>query len=537
VTSVPDCPPGHAIVQEIALSLPFRESDASRRPGTQVRRGTIDGDDARPNVIGIDLGTMFSAVAAADGPGPARVLPDRYGRRLTPSVVGWDGTRMLVGGRRAMPAEAVVQFVRSAAGDPSWRFPLAGRSLRVEEVAAVLLAGLREDAERALGRPVTDAVLTVPACFGAVARQSLLHAARIACLPVRTVGEPTAAVLGCRDRLPGGGTVLVFGLGGGAVDVSVLARHGDEVTVLATRGDPELGGWDWDNALLKLVHDRLRADGGENLLDGGDAEARLREEVVRAKRTLSRADRAEVGPSVTVTRAEFEQAVAALLGRTRRLVEAVLAAAGLGAREVDDVLLAGGPTRMPMVRRMLREMFGRLPPVHASPQELAALGAAELARPEGERPRVTEVASYGLGALATDAVTGRPRNVVVLRAGSVLPAAGTELFSPVAAGQRQIVVEVTQGDGSAPAEVRRLNRRPVGLPPGVSGGVELCLRYDLDQRPWLGVRHRPSGVSLDELEVLGAGAMTPQDIARSAGLLRELAGQRSLADPPSTTTR
>lgn len=486
-------------------------------------QGAPRADLAQPTVnpgIGIDLGTMYSVVSAIGDDGAVRILPDRQGRRRIPSEVGWDGARLVVGGRASVPAHRMVQFIRTAAGDPTWRFPLAGWSLRVEEVVAVLLARLREDAQRELGRPVTEAVLTVPACFGAVARQSLRHGAQIAGLAVRMVNEPTAAVLGGRDRLPAEGTVLVFGLGGGAFDVSLLHRDGDRVRVLATRGDPDLGGWDWDNALLRLVHDRQRAAGGADLLDDDAAEADLRARVVQAKRALSTRVETSVRCGrdercVTVTRQDFERAAGALLGHTRRVVEAVLAAGGLAAREVDGVLLAGGPTRMPMVRRMLREVFGRLPAVRARPQELAALGAAELTRAEEERPRVTEVASYGLGALATDPVTGRPRNVVVLRAGSTLPATGTELFSPVAADQRQIVVEVTQGDGTAPADVRRLHRQTIVLPPGVAGGVELSLGYDLDQRPWLAVRDRTSGRSLSRLEVFGAGAMTPAEIAEA----------------------
>jgi molecular chaperone DnaK len=257
-------------------------------------------------------------------------------------------------------------------------------------------------------------VLTVPACFDAPARRAVLQAGRIAGIAVsRVLNEPTAAARAYQHHVPVGATALVFALGGGATDVSVLRRDENGLQVLATRGDRELGAREWDDALLQLVDDRRRDRGEPSLLrDGGD-EALLRAEVDQAKRALSAAGRVvlRVGSPahpMAVTRQDFERVTESLLARARRLLEAGLSAVALTPADIDVVLPVGGPTRMPMVRRMLHELFGHRLVDGPAPEETVALGAALLGRVD-PATAVREVASYGLGVLARDPATGVQR--------------------------------------------------------------------------------------------------------------------------------
>lgn len=465
-------------------------------------------------MISIDLGTMVTVAAGLSRRGVARVLPDRSGRAGTPSLVAFDGDRAVVGAERA----DAVRCVRAAAGDPSWRFG-AGAGLRVEEVAAVILGQVRADAARTLGRPVDAAVLTVPACFDAAARHAVRQAGEIAGLSgTRLVDEPTAAAVGQRQRIPPDSTAVVYALGGGSVDVSVLRRDAAGLAVLATAGDRDLGGWDWDGALTRLVLDRVCAAGGRRP-DDAAGEDRLRTAVEAAKRALTDRPRAEVplaGRTVAVTRAEFERATEALLARTRRLADAALAAAGLGPAEVDTVLLAGGPTRMPMVRRMLADLFGRPPAPAPDPEAVAALGAVRLAGPDPVPVR--EVAAHGLGLLVREP-SGAVREVLVLPAGTPLPASRTDVFSPLQADQRRLVLTVTQGAGA-------VQRHAVELPAGCAGPLEVTCSYDLEQRARVRVRHAASGRPLADVPVCGPEPLSEAGVTAAADRVARLCGGR-----------
>ena len=490
------------------------------------------------SAISIDLGTTYAVMARPGNSGSPQIILNRHGQRKTLSTVSFPGGAPEVGvDPLHQPPGTVVRCVKDTIGDPTWRFRRADLSFRSEEIVAIILSQLATDAERTLGTRVTDAVLTVPASFEAVARRALRDAGAIAGLRVdRLVNEPTAAALAYQQRVSADRTVLVYALGGGAFDVSVVRLSPDGVDVRATRGDRRLGGWNWDNVLMRLLQARLRSGRGPDLLRGEAGAAYLRGRAELLKRQLTITRRAETvvrcntgSWRIPVTRTEFEAASAPLVTRTRDLVRAVLADTGLTGSDLDRVVLVGGPTSMPMVRRMLRRLLDVPLEDSIAPAEVVALGAALLAsgvaedpEPAGpgvrRPPRVREVASHGLGVLARDSETGVVRNVVVVPAGTDLPAAGQTTVTTSEDGQTRAVIKVTQGDSTHPAEVRVLGRHVIALPSRPAGvRIDVSCSYDAAAVPHVEVidrtaRRRPTG----PLPVPSPAAMSPADVLVAA---------------------
>jgi len=511
--------------------------------------GGIAGLATMRQLIGVDLGTTFSVVARVTARGKPKIVPNRDGRRKTRSVVSFDGAAPVVGATGDWStgvAPSVARFAKCAFGDPTWRFHTAdGRRFRSEEICAIILRRLKEDAETAVGGEVTDAVLTVPACFDDAARRATVDAGRIAGLRVcRVLNEPTAAALAYASDVCPGDTVLVYALGGGAFDATVLRAGEGGFDVLATRGDRTLGGLDWDNVLVRLLNRRFQAAGGPDLLDDSATEADLRDKAESAKHLLTTLAQARtalsaggVSRTVSVSRVEFEEATAALLGRTRDLAAAAAQDAGLSWPQVDRLVLAGGATRMPMVRAMLRGVYGKAAGRSINPDEVVALGAAVQAQLDaapagGPRPgphdggplTVREVASHGLGALARDTDTGFLRNVVVIPANTALPATRRSVFATIEESQTRIDVEVTQGDDTNPAAVRRLGRQTVTLPAHPAGApIEIVYAYTADQVPHLEVNDLTTGQPLGRFAVRNLAAMSDAEVAESAGRIGALA--------------
>jgi len=305
-------------------------------------------------VIGVDLGAVFSVVARATARGRPRVVPSRDGRRKTRSVVQFDSSGPLVGcaaeGLNGPPA-SVARFVGCSLGDPTWRFRAPdGRAFRSEEISAIILRRLKEDTERVLGHEVTEAVLTVPACFDDASRRAVIDAGRIAGLTVRRVlNAPTAAALAYGRAISAGSTVLVYALGGGSFDATVLHVGDREIEVLATRGDRALGGWTGTTsscacstassaplAARTCSPAAVRRSCGQGRAGQHGLTTLAQIQVPLAVGGVS--------ATVTVRRAEFEAAAARLLDRTRDLAQAAVEAAGLTWSQIDHVLpVAGRP--------------------------------------------------------------------------------------------------------------------------------------------------------------------------------------------------
>ena len=451
----------------------------------------------------------------------------------------------------------VVQFVKRSMGDPTWKFETSGgTSYRPEEISAILLRRLKDDAELALGGEVTDAVITVPAYFDDAPRRATMDAGRIAGLTVRRVlNEPTAAALAYGVETRVDGTVLVYDLGGGTFDVTVMAVEGGAFDVLATHGDRNLGGFDFDNLLMRLLDDRFQAAGGPSLLDDPEAEADLREKAEIAKRSLTSVEQTRVvlaagGVSkvVPLTRADFEDATSSLLSRTRDVAELVIGDAGLDWAKINHVLLAGGSTRMPMVVRMLQQAGACTPARGVNPDEVVAVGAAVQAhlvdveaaeggeRPDHGRlpvlasavsmPRISDVTSQGLGAIAVRR-GGRSEddveNVVIIPANTKIPAKRGQVFETIEDDQTRLKVEVTQGDDDDPAYVRAIGEQTFRIPAYPAGApFEVVYAYDIDQTVFIEVHDKTSGRSIGTFEVDNVATMPEAEVVTAADRMRRL---------------
>lgn len=341
--------------------------------------------------IGVDLGTTYSAVAAARPGRRPEVLWNHEGDLLTPSVVLLSGAGEALIGKTAKHATKnvpgdCVELVKRREDAAGWTFADSQGGVRgAEEIQGLILRRLAEDAAAALGEPAGDVVLTVPAGAGDAGRRALRSAADAAGLTVAgLVDEPVAAGLAF-GVTPG--IAVVYDLGGGTLEVTVMEVGDDESRIIATGGDRRLGGFDFDDRLMEYAASEVRKLAGPNLLDGGRRQAELRERCEQAKHALSRAFQtrlflsgADRSYTVEVSRERFERMTQDLLERTAAVADEVLGRAGVSWARIDRILLVGGSTRMPMVRRMIERRLGGVADTTVDPDQAVALGAAIAAR-------------------------------------------------------------------------------------------------------------------------------------------------------------
>lgn len=459
-------------------------------------------------VVGIDLGTTYSLVSVLQG-GRAIVLPNALGELLTPSAVSVadDGTVLVGAPARARatthPEQTALAFKRDMGTDRA--YDLGKRKLTPPELSALVLAALRRDAEAALGGPVDEAVVTVPAYFGDAQRQATRDAAEIAGLKVeRIINEPTAAALayGLHER----GRELravVLDLGGGTFDVTVLEIIEGVVEIQSSAGDARLGGEDFDDALVLAVAARIKAERGVDALADVRARARLREACEQAKRRLSEREATTIALvdlpvaggvaqiELSLSRADAEAAWAATVERMRNPVLRALRDAKLSTDRIDEVLLVGGSTRMPCVARFASQIFGRLPLRKLPPDEAVAMGAAVQAALKAndasvEDMVVTDVAPFTLGIATASSLGGHVATGIftpILERGTVIPASRVERFFTMGHQQKEILVQVYQGEHAACADNQKLGElRVTGLQKKPAGeeSVDVRFTYDLN---------------------------------------------------------
>ena len=344
-------------------------------------------------IIGIDLGTTNSCVSVIEGSEPV-VIANSEGGRTTPSVVGVtkSGERIVgqVAKRQAVAnAENTIQSIKRKMGT-SEKVTLGGKEYSPQEISAMVLTKLKNDAEAYLGAKVSKAIITVPAYFNDSQRQATKDAGKIAGLNVlRIINEPTAAALAYGLDKDKGGKVMIYDLGGGTFDVSILEISDGVFEVLATNGDTKLGGDDWDNKIMSYLVDEFKKDKGIDLSKDKMAMQRLKEAAEKAKIELSGMTSTNVnlpfismsaeGPQhldVTLTKQKFEAMTADLLERTVAPMKAAMKDAGLSYSDIDKVILVGGSTRMPAVVAKVKEITGKEPFKGINPDECVAIGAA-----------------------------------------------------------------------------------------------------------------------------------------------------------------
>jgi len=505
-------------------------------------------------IIGIDLGTTNSCVAVLDDRGQPQVLADGTGERTTPSVVAWTsrgvlvgdaarrqavtnphqtifGTKRLIG--RKVNADDVSWFARSvpfrivaAPNGDAW--VRIGREIKSpQEVASHTIARMRQIAEEALGEPVTQAVITVPAYFDDAQRQATRDAGAIAGVDViRILNEPTAAALayGAHRVKKGQRIIAVFDLGGGTFDISIMSVDDGIFEVLATNGDTALGGDDWDRRIIETIADEVFDEHRVDVCGIPVALGRLKEAAEKAKRELThdkqavirlpylaQADAvAQVHVERTIRRDELESLTRDLIDRLRLPCERALRDAGLRPGDLEEVLLVGGMSRSPAVQRMVEQIFGTKPSKGANPDEIVASGAAAqggILSGAMDDAALLDVAAHSIGIRVGDSAfsTIIPRN-------SMLPARTRKLFATTMDNQRFVHIEIYQGEEDEVAGNRKLGEvRLEDLPRGKAGSVRIELTLTVDVESILHVRARE----------LSTGKQAKIRIAPSGGLSRE----------------
>lgn len=501
------------------------------------------------SIVGIDLGTTFSTAAVLSEKGVPEIISNREGERITPSAVLFDGDSPIVGtlAKAAAPTSPlnVVQFIKRQMGNKEWKFRTeTGATYTPEEISALILKRLKEDAEVSLGEHVSDAVITVPAYFNDAQRQATKDAGRIAGLNViRMINEPTAAALayGLKQEGPSQ-TVLVYDLGGGTFDVTILRIGGGEITVVSTGGDKNLGGFDWDNCLMTHLNETFKAAGGPDLIDNPEHEADLRAKCELAKKTLTSRDKASVllnvhGKSVTaqVTLEQFEEITRSLFKRTVTIMELVLEDAGLNWSHIEKILLVGGSTRMRGVARLITAATGKTPSFELHPDEVVAMGAAvqgALCRREAGAlvlapgallpiVRATDVNSHSLGVVALDEMKSREYNSIIIPKNTPIPCRASETYYTVDDNQRQVLIRVTQGEDESVESIHVIGQETIWLPPYPKGApLEVAFEYDLDGQIRVSVKDLTANRMVDKNFTV---------FVRNANLSPEVVEQKRLA--------
>ena len=451
-------------------------------------------------IVGIDLGTTNSLIAVWDNGAP-RLIPNSLGETLTPSCVSVDEDGTILVGRAARerlqthPDRTAAVFKRYMGSDRTLR--LGARAFRPEELSALILRALKEDAEAALGHPVTEAIITVPAYFSDAQRKATRAAGQLAGLKVeRLLNEPTAAALAYGIHQRDAETrFLVFDLGGGTFDVSVLDLFEGVMEVRASAGDNMLGGEDFVLAMVDhfLAHHQLPA----TLKNEPLFMQRLLASAERAKRALSSAATASIDIvhddqpyQLTLDEAALERITATLLRRLRDPIERALRDANLNISELDSIVLAGGATRMPIVRKLVARMFGRFPSCDINPDEVVALGAAVQA---GLKMRdaaldevvMTDVAPYSLGVEVSMQLGDRSYSSghfdPIVERNTPVPVSRVKRYHPVSAEQKQLDLRIFQGEARMARDNIQLGTLKVALASEQgSDGVDVRFTYDVN---------------------------------------------------------
>ena len=489
--------------------------------------------------VGIDLGTTFSAIATVNKHGVPEILPNAEGDRITPSVVLFENDEIIVGNYAKQAAvvypDQVVEFVKRHMGDKNYSFTYRGRSYSPEQLSGYILAKLKHDAELRLGEKVEHAVITVPAYFNDAQRRSTIKAGEYAGLRVlKLINEPTAAAFAYGlNNIGKNQRVLVFDLGGGTFDVTMVDILGNEINVVATAGDHLLGGKDWDDRLIKFCADAFIEKHNLDPLADLSSYHDLRQKCVSAKISLTRRPKVNIFHDhqnrvlrLSVAKEKFEEITFDLVNRCEALTKQVIGESGGEMDRIDTILLAGGSTRMPMVRDMLERVFQRPPSADINPDEAIALGAAltaamEAAALTGEAPpidiRTHDVTSHSLGMVVYR--DGALHNSKIISRNTRIPAEkARDDYVTSHDGQTTVDLWLVQGEKEDPLECTVLGHFEFyGVPARPAGQSHLSVTY----------RYNANGIVEVEAMDLTTGQLLPHRLAAGNVTLEDLAHNRA----------
>lgn len=505
-------------------------------------------------IIGIDLGTTNSAMAVMEG-GEATIIANAEGGRTTPSIVAVNKNGERLVGQSAK-RQAVInpdntifsvkRLIGRTIDDPEVKrdidlmpyqivkadghvkVKMGDKEYTAEEVSAMILGKLKADAEKFLGQPVTEAVITVPAYFNDAQRQATKDAGKIAGLEVkRIINEPTAAALAYGLEKNKEEKVVVYDLGGGTFDVSVLELGDGVFEVKSTNGDTHLGGDDFDVVLINHLIDEFKKDQGIDLKTDKAAMQRLKEAAEKAKIELSTTNETSVnipfvtadasGPKhmdMTLSRADFEKLVLELVEKTLRPCEAALKDAGVKKEDINEVILVGGMTRMPLVQKKVEEFFGKKPLQGVNPDEVVAIGAAIQGGVLGGDVKdvlLLDVTPLSLGLETLGGVSTK-----LIERNTTIPTSKSQVFSTAADNQPSVEINVLQGEREMAADNKSLGRFVLdGIPPAPRGVPQIEVSFNIDANGIVNVSAKDKGTGKEQkITITGGGNLSDEDIKK-----------------------
>ncbi len=505
-------------------------------------------------VLGIDLGTTNSCMAIYEG-GEAKVIPNKEGKNTTPSVVAFtDKGEVLVGdpAKRQMitnPTRTIYSVKRimgmmcnePQAQEAKKRLPykivdrngacaveVDGKVYTPQEISAKILMKLKEDAEAYLGQEITEAVITVPAYFNDAQRKATKEAGQIAGLNVlRIINEPTAAALAYGLDKKKAEKIVVYDLGGGTFDVTILETGDNVVEVLATGGDAFLGGDDFDNRIIDWLVEEFKKETGIDLKQDIMALQRLKEAAENAKKELSSAMETEINlPFITadqtgpkhlvkkLTRAKFESLIEDLVDRTIQIADNVLKDSGLSKDEINEVVLVGGSTRIPLVQRKVKEFFGKEPNKSVNPDEVVAIGAAiqgAVLKGDVKDVLLLDVTPLSLGIETLGGVMTK-----IIEKGTTIPVKKTQIFSTAEDNQPAVTIHVLQGEREMAKDNKSLGQFTLeGIPPAPRGVPQIEVTFDIDANGILTVSAKDKATGKEQqIKITGSSGLSEEEIQK-----------------------